>query len=220
MSTFIYTHLYIIEALCICIEDDGALCIEADTYCKGGADAKQSLCVVSSQAEQLDLARSFCIKLSLTGLWWSPSTYSLRRQASECCEQVLAGLVELKGFSCFSGDMDLSHNDLDDQFVQRLCRMLETTSSSVHCLVLRENRITTQGALDMVEHLRSADRTLAEQMKLENNPVDKATAVKCKARTSCPTIRFSVEPVWSIVKGEKALATRSAWWVYFSGLLS
>ena len=88
-----------------------------------GVPPQELLSEMHSQLDSLHLPSAFKVHLALTRLWWSPSTHSLGRQASENCETVLQAISQ---FWSFSGcrDIDLSSNDYDDEFIKRLCKTI------------------------------------------------------------------------------------------------
>ena len=88
-----------------------------------GVPPQELLSEMHSQLDSLHLPSAFKVHVALTRLWWSPSTHSLKRQASENCKTVLQANSQ---FWSFSGcrDIDLSSNTYDDEFIKRLCKTI------------------------------------------------------------------------------------------------
>ena len=187
--------------------EGSTLMVEAKRYDKKGADPKLILQEIGQATEGCE---SFHAQICLKGLWWSPGTCAARRQSSERCAQVLFGL---RGLGCrrFIGVLDLSQNDLDDEFLVELLNLLRGTNSMLDVLNLDENRITSRGVVQLLPELRSFVRNL----KLNNNAIDQAQFVRKEARKF--GIFCEAGPDWTNEAGRQALDAKDAWWDFFYG---
>ena len=156
--------------------EDGTLRIAASRYDKFGADPKLILEQIC-QVTEAEGCQSFRAQVCLKGSRWSAGTHAARRQSSERCVQVLFGL---RGLGCtrFVGALDLSKNDIDDEFLVELLNLLRATRSTLDALNLDENRITSSGAVGVLSELRS----FVTELKLNNNAIDQVSLDEAKIR--------------------------------------
>lgn len=111
-------------------------------------------------------------------------------------------------------ELDLSQNDLDDEFLDLFLALLNDRASRLTLINLDENRITTEGAMKLLQRLQLS-RMRAVQLQLMNNPIDSSDKVDELARSIRLCCR--VGPAWTWQEGEVALCNRKAWWTYFFG---
>jgi len=67
-------------------------------------------------------------------------------------------------------ELDLSQNDLDDEFLDLFLALLNDRASRLTLINLDENRITTEGTMKLLQRLQLS-RMRAVQLQLMNNPI-------------------------------------------------
>ncbi len=190
----------------------GSLHLRASRYDKGGADPDL---ILEEIRRVTDAAQwpAFWAVVCLQGLWWAGGTHKSRRDSSDRCMKVLSGLLGL-GCIGLEGELDLSQNDLDDEFLDLFLALLNDRESRLTLINLDENRITTEGAMKLVQRLQSS-RMRPVQLQLMNNPIDNSDKVAELARSASLCCR--VGPAWTWQEGEVAVCNRDSWWTYFFG---
>ena len=195
--------------------DSGTLHIEADRYEKKGADPDAML---ESIFQVVDASEGFLAAVRLQGLWWSEGTYETKHDSSTRCLKVLSGLFDM-GCRGLTGDLDLSRNDLDDEFLRDFLQLVENSDCRLDSVNLDENRITTDGATNFLRGIarssRSRSRRLVRLVQLMNNPVDNCRQVDKAARSV--GVECRVGPEWTTKEAQVALRSKNAWWTYFYG---
>ena len=200
--------------------DSGTLYIQADRYDKEGADPDLIIKKIKKTVIDAAWPRHFLATVCLKKLWWSKGTYESRQESSNRCMKVFSSLFEL-GCRGLQGDLDLSANDLDDSFLEEFLRLLERHPCSLDSVNLDENRITTEGATQLLRGIR-ASRTLrgrrsasVRKLRLMNNPIDNCNAVAKVAYVA--DVQCEVGPPWTWEKGKEALCDNKLWYTYFYG---
>ncbi|CAK9107971.1 unnamed protein product [Durusdinium trenchii] len=188
--------------------EDGNLKVQADRYHPKGADPDLILAEIR-RITRAERCESFDACVRLEGLWWSPGTHAGRQQSSDRC-LVLSRLREL-GCKRFVGSLTLAKNDLDDCFLEKLCRLLWETGSTLEAINLDENRITTNGVVRQLSKLSA----LTAKLSLNNNAIDQVHLVREEARQV--RIDCEVWPDWTEESGREALNDQDSWWKYFYG---
>ena len=118
-----------------------------------------------------------------------------------------------------TGDLDLSKNDLDDSFVEEFLRIVEKSDGILDSVNLDENRITTDGALELVGGIQArARQSFGCQpllLQLMNNAVDNCKEVEAVADAA--GLRCRVGPPWTMEEAARAVKRKETWWLYFYG---
>ena len=200
--------------------DSGTLYVQADRYDKEGADPDLIIEEIKKTVIDAAWSRDFLATVCLKKLWWSKGTYESRQESSNRCMKVFSSLFEL-GCRGLQGDLDLSANDLDDSFLEDFLRLLESHPCSLNLVNLDENRITTEGATQLLRRIRASSTLQGRRsaslrmLRLMNNPIDNCNAVAKVAYVA--GVRCEVGPPWTWEKGKEALEDGGLWYAYFYG---
>ena len=93
--------------------------------------------------------------------------------------------------------MSLCQNDLDDEFLISMCKILEENSIAVEHFVLDENSIMTYGANEFVQCLKTMSTSnVVRRASMINTAINDANGVLANSRRLCPAVEFSVGPIW------------------------
>ena len=188
--------------------EDSHLRIDATEYVQGGVDPHLLLDEIEMSLQEINWMGNR-VSLRLAGLWHD-------REPVERCLTVLRGFLsshELNGVSWRFSDIDLSNNDLYDEFLDGFITVI--CNMPVDNLILDDNLITTQGALDFVNAISNV-----AHVSIRHNPVEDPDSVVQAARNHRGHRgRQSVDvgPEWNVSNGRAAVTSKKEWCKYFRG---
>ena len=190
---------------------DEILHLRAPQYFSGGADA--DLMIRRIQKVTSAVPRPFKAVVCFNSIWCSKGTQDSTRDSSERCIRVLAALFDF-GCSGLQGDLDLTGNDLDDQFFKDFFALLGNRFCNLKEVLLDKNRITTEGALQILGKFQNLHQG-PSVIRLKRNPIADRTGIQAIQAHADVALDLGIS--WSLEHAQEALERQQLWVEYFTG---
>jgi hypothetical protein len=151
--------------------------------------------------------------LALQDLWWQHGADD-RKLANEKCSEALRLIQEV---GRLTGDLDLSKNDLTDDFADIIFRCVQSADHLTgSTLNLEGCLLTDAGIRTLARHLQAPqNQGRFRRVKLLYNPVADPQRTQREILNICPQVEFELGPNWTVAEGKKACIEGKAQWAWF-----